>query len=154
MRTHLAGARGAAQRFGSALNLNIRFHMLFPDGVYIESEEEGLCFRQAVPPTAEGPREPIHRIVYRVTRYLERQGLLEGDVENGYLNHDEPPEAGRTVRQAARLICRSIASRTFSGNRSFGPWSRHALTTRAVVSSTMSHNGPTVRSARSAKRRT
>lgn len=32
------------QRFGSALNLNIHFHMLFLDGVYIDNSK-GACFR-------------------------------------------------------------------------------------------------------------
>lgn len=37
--THQAAETGAVmliQRFGSALNLNIHFHMLFLDGVYVD----------------------------------------------------------------------------------------------------------------------
>lgn len=33
------------QRFGSALNLNIHFHMLFLDGVYVERPEGTVRFR-------------------------------------------------------------------------------------------------------------
>ncbi len=35
-RTAQAGAVTLIQRFGSALNLNVHFHMLFLDGVYVE----------------------------------------------------------------------------------------------------------------------
>ena len=39
--THATGAAGAmtlVQRFGSALNANVRFHMLVLDGVYLAGE--------------------------------------------------------------------------------------------------------------------
>ena len=74
------------QRFGSALNLNIHFHMLFLDGVYIQSAEGELHFRQVAPPTNAELQALLHRIAHRVARYLERQGLLERDVENSYLS--------------------------------------------------------------------
>ena len=79
------GAVTLIQRFGSALNLNIHFHMLFLDGVYIQPTEGTLRFRQIAPPTAEELQTLLHRITHRVACYLERQGLLERDVENSYL---------------------------------------------------------------------
>ena len=48
--THDTARMGAVtliQRFGSALNLNIHFHMLFLDGVYVDPPTE--CFRTAQP---------------------------------------------------------------------------------------------------------
>ena len=42
-------------------------------------------FRQISPPTTEELQALLHSIVHRVARYLERQGLLECDVENSYL---------------------------------------------------------------------
>ncbi len=39
------GAVTLIQRFGSALNLNIHFHMLFLDGVYVEYEGSTARFR-------------------------------------------------------------------------------------------------------------
>lgn len=33
------------QRFGSALNLNLHFHMLFLDGVYVERPDGSLTLR-------------------------------------------------------------------------------------------------------------
>ncbi len=79
------GAVTLIQRFGSALNLNIHFHMLFLDGVYVESHDGKLRFRQISRPTTGELHELLHRIAHRVARYLERQGLLERDVENSYL---------------------------------------------------------------------
>ena len=40
-----AGAVTLIQRFGSALNVNVHFHMLFLDGVYIERPDGSLRFR-------------------------------------------------------------------------------------------------------------
>jgi hypothetical protein len=42
--TAQTGAVTLIQRFGSALNLNIHFHMLFLDGVFTERTEGGLRF--------------------------------------------------------------------------------------------------------------
>lgn len=41
--------------------------------------------RQVAPPSKEELQALLHRIAHRVARYLERQGLLERDVENSYL---------------------------------------------------------------------
>ena len=80
------------QRFGSALNLNPNAArsergppLSFLDGVYIQPTEGKLRFRQIAPPTAEELQTLLHRITHLVACYLERQGLLERDVENSYL---------------------------------------------------------------------
>lgn len=39
------GAVTLIQRFGSALNLNVHFHMLFLDGVYVENLDGSARFR-------------------------------------------------------------------------------------------------------------
>lgn len=44
-KTAQAGAVTLIQRFGSALNLNVHFHMLFLDGVYVERPDSSLHFR-------------------------------------------------------------------------------------------------------------
>jgi len=84
------GAVTLIQRFGSALNLNIHFHMLFLDGVYIG----GSCghpvrFRWVKAPTRNELTQLTHTIAQRIARYLERQGLLERDTGNIFLT----PEA-------------------------------------------------------------
>jgi hypothetical protein len=84
--TAQSGTVTLIQRFGSALNLNIHFHMLFLDGVYI-SGKNGTCarFRRVRAPTATELTQLTQTIAQRTARYLERQGLLERDGENSYL---------------------------------------------------------------------
>mgnify|MGYP001813108265 CR=1 FL=1 len=89
--THQAAETGAVtliQRFGSALNLNIHFHMLFLDGVYVERPNGTARFRWVKAPTTEELTQLAHTIAHRVGRFLERQGLLERDAENSYLSGD------------------------------------------------------------------
>ena len=83
------GAVTLIQRFGSALNLNIHFHMLFLDGAYIQTPDGKLRFRQVAPPTKDELEVLLYRISRRVARFLERQGLIERDAENSYLNLDD-----------------------------------------------------------------
>jgi hypothetical protein len=78
------GAVTLIERFGSALNLNIHFHMLFVDGVYVE-ERERLRFRRVKAPEQSELEALVQSVSERVGRHLERQGLLERDAENGYL---------------------------------------------------------------------
>jgi hypothetical protein len=86
--THPAAKTGAVtliQRLGSALNLNIHFHMLFLDGAYIEHCDGSSRFRWVKVPTTADLTLLAHTIVHRVGRFLERQGLRERDAENSYL---------------------------------------------------------------------
>jgi hypothetical protein len=82
------GAVTLIQRFGGALNLNIHFHMLFLDGVYVDGANGSTRFRCVKAPTGAELTQLAHRIAHRVGRFLERQGLLERDAENGYLATD------------------------------------------------------------------
>jgi hypothetical protein len=93
--TSKSGAVTLIQRFGGALNLNIHFHMLFLDGVYIDSRHgTNPRFRRVKAPTSDELTQLTHTIARRVGRYLERQGLLERDTGNCYLT----PEAMEKVR--------------------------------------------------------
>ena len=83
------GAVTLIQRFGSALNLNIHFHMLILDGVYSGGTSGlPLRFRQVKAPSGNELTQLVHTIASRVARYLERQGLLERDSGNLYLTRD------------------------------------------------------------------
>lgn len=82
------GAVTLIQRFGSALNLNIHFHMLFLDGVYVQRATDRHCFRRTAPPTVEQLHVLLHRISERVARFLERRGILERDEDSSYLTLD------------------------------------------------------------------
>ncbi|MCH8312665.1 MAG: transposase [Nitrospinae bacterium] len=86
------GAVTLIQRFGSALNLNSHFHMLFLDGVYIETPK--TKFRPVMGPTHNELVQLVHTVSHRIARFLERRGLLVRDAENAYLDlqpEDESP---------------------------------------------------------------
>ncbi len=85
------GAVTLIQRFGSALNLNIHFHMLFLDGVYT-FEGPRPRFHRAPRSAPDELAKLLHTISKRVARLLERQGLLVRDPEHSYLDF-EPGEA-------------------------------------------------------------
>ena len=86
--TARTGAVTLIQRFGSALNLNIHFHMLFPDGVYVDCPNGAARFRCAKALTSAELTQLVHTVAHRVGRFLECQGLLERDMENSYLASD------------------------------------------------------------------
>lgn len=87
-KTAKTGAVTLIQRFGSALNLNVHFHMLFLDGIYVENKHGKTTFQRTNAPTQEELARLVHTISHRVARYLERQGILERDEENSYLQLD------------------------------------------------------------------
>ena len=95
--TAQTGAVTLIQRFGGALNLNIHFHMLFLDGVYIGSVHGSpVRFRWVKAPSSDELTQLTHTIAHRVARYLERRGLLVRDDGNSYLTAegvDADPES-------------------------------------------------------------
>jgi hypothetical protein len=62
--------------------------MLILDGVYIERPDGSLRFRRVKAPSGAQLTRLTQTLVWRMRRYLERQGLLERDAENSYLNSD------------------------------------------------------------------
>jgi hypothetical protein len=62
-----------------ALNLNVYFHMLFLDGVYVSNKARKLTFKQVNAPTKEQLQTVVQRISERLAKLLTRQGLLTQD---------------------------------------------------------------------------
>jgi ribosomal protein S27E len=88
--TRAGGATGAVtliQRFGSALNLNIHFHLLVLDGAYLVGTEPPV-FRRIEAPRQEELQWLVERIAERIGRALTRQGLLARDAEESFLELD------------------------------------------------------------------
>ena len=90
------GAVTLIQRFGSALNLNVHFHMLFLDGIYVADSSHSTRprFQWMRAPTWAQLTRLAHTIARRVARLLEREGLLERDTEQLHLgeglDQDDP----------------------------------------------------------------
>ena len=78
------GAVTLIQRFGSALNLNVHFHMLLPDGLYVDGVT-GPRFHPVTAPTSEELQRLVTQISERIGRQLERKGLLVRDSESSHL---------------------------------------------------------------------
>jgi hypothetical protein len=58
------------QRFGSALNLNIHFHILFLDGAYVSAATSSARFRRVTARTSAEFTQLTHTIAHRLARYL------------------------------------------------------------------------------------
>jgi len=97
------GAVTLIQRFGSALNRNIHFHMLFLGGVYVDQPNGAARFRWVKSPSSAEITRLTHTIAHRVGRFLERQGLLERDAENSYLASDAVDKAESSNTMSGRL---------------------------------------------------
>ncbi len=117
--TARTGAVTLIQRFGSALNLNVHFHILFLDGVYADSATgSSLRFRWVKAPTSAELTHLTHTIARRVGRSLERQGLLERDAENSYLAGDAV-EGGPMDQLLGHSITYRIAVGPHAGRKVF-----------------------------------
>ena len=77
------------QRFGSALNLNVHFHMIYLDGVYLPAGDQPV-FRHVPAPTAAQLQELVQQIAERIGKLPEKRGLIERDMENAWLTVDGP----------------------------------------------------------------
>jgi ribosomal protein S27E len=88
------GAVTLIQRFGSALNLNVHFHMLVPDGVYQHSGRTAgrPQFVRIPAPDGKQLQALVERISERVGRQLQRRGILVREAESSHLELE--PEAG------------------------------------------------------------
>ena len=76
LRTPLTGVVTSVQRFGGLVNLDVHFHLVVPDGVFVESDE-GLRFEMLPVPTNTN----VLAILDRIMRQLARR--LAKDATNG-----------------------------------------------------------------------
>ncbi|MBW2281154.1 MAG: transposase [Deltaproteobacteria bacterium] len=105
------GAITFVQRFGGALNLNVHFHSLVIDGVYLASPERGtLRFVPLPPPDDEEVERVATRTARGIARLLERRGLIDADpAETDPLAHQAP--------LLAEIASASVQGRAATGER-------------------------------------
>ena len=116
------GATGAVtliQRFGSALNLNIHFHVLFLDGVYVHRDDRPPRFQRVKAPDKGELEELVQLISQRVGRCLERQGLLEQDTENAWLDLDPAEDTDAMHQILGSSVSYRIAVGPQQGRKAF-----------------------------------
>ncbi|MFI5234006.1 MAG: transposase, partial [Gemmatimonadales bacterium] len=81
-RANSNGAITFVQRFNSALELSLHFHILIPDGVYLPNPWDPDArppFLALDPPTNDEVASLLDRIINRVVALLERHGRFDGD---------------------------------------------------------------------------
>jgi hypothetical protein len=107
-RSAACGAITFVQRSGDALNLNVHFHSLVLDGVYLEGAEGRPVFRPLPPPTDAEVERITLTVARRLQRLLERRGFFEPDA----------PEADPLAGEApllAELCAASVRGRIATG---------------------------------------
>src|SRR2546421_3258526 len=92
------------QRFGSAINVNLHFHILFLEGVYLDRTEAHLKprFVKGEPPTDTDIATVVQKISHRVIRTLRHLGYLEAGSDTAMATGYDPlldnePELARTM---------------------------------------------------------
>jgi hypothetical protein len=89
------GGVTAVQRFGSALNLNVHFHTLTPDGVFELDEDGPARFVSLPPPEDEDVEAILRRVIRRTARVL---AAYDEESEDEALAALQAAEVERRVR--------------------------------------------------------
>jgi ribosomal protein S27E len=96
------GSVTLVQRFGSALNLNVHFHILYVDGGYEIREKEKVFYK--LPELSDNDiKDMIKKISDRIIRYLRKRGYLE-DAFDDALQFDNPAFAKMLGASTKNLI--------------------------------------------------
>jgi hypothetical protein len=111
------GSVSFVQHFGSRINVNFHFHVVFLEGVYLDRSDVGLTprFVKVEPPSDSDIATVLQKISHRVIRTLRRLGYLEAGIDvavaTGYdpLLDNEP--------ELARRMAASVRQRIAFGER-------------------------------------
>src|SRR5262249_43292876 len=105
------------QRFGSALNLNLHFHCIFLEGVYLDRSDQGRPprFLQGEPPTDTDIAAVVQKISHRVSRTLRSLGYLEAGGDAAVATGSDP--LGEDAPALARTLAASVTQRIAFGER-------------------------------------
>jgi hypothetical protein len=109
------------QRFGSALQLNLHFHVIVLEGVYLDRTDQGLKprFVPSEPPTDTDIAAVIQKISRRVIRTLRRLGYLDAGTETPVATGYDPLRDHEPV--LARTMAASVQQRIAGGERAGQP---------------------------------
>ena len=99
IRAPLTGAVTFVQRFGGLVNLNVHFHIVIPEGVFVE-DGEGLRFVMLPVPTNADVLAILDRIMRRVARRLSNEAVDD-------IDEDAAPDVLAQVQAEAATTWRS-----------------------------------------------
>jgi len=116
VRTPLTGAITFVQRFGGLVNLNVHFHLVVPDGVFVEDGDSLTFVMLPVPSNAD-----VLAILDRIMRRVARRLANEADHD---LDEDAVPDVFAQVQAEAAATWRSpaIASTSIRGSERLRAW--------------------------------
>jgi hypothetical protein len=117
------------QRFGSALNLNIHQHMIALEGVYAVGKSGNAKFQRVKAPNQTELQTLLNRVIQRVVRRLEKEGLLIPDPEQPWLALDfhEPLDSLSAASNETSNRRYRIAIGPHSGSRRLLHYMTHYL---------------------------
>jgi hypothetical protein len=105
------------QRFGSAINLHLHFHVVFLEGVYLDRADQGRTprFVTGEPPTDADIAPVVQTISHRVMRKLRQLGYLEAGLDAAVATGYDP--LGDDAPELARTMAASVQQRIAFGER-------------------------------------
>jgi len=105
------------QRFGSAMNLNLHYHVIFLEGVYLDRTDQGRTprFLPGEPPTDTDIADVVQKISRRVIRKLRQLGYLEVGIDTAVAIGYEPLVEDKP--EFARTMAASVQQRIAFGER-------------------------------------
>ena len=105
------------QRFGSAINLHVHYHVVFLEGVYLDRADQGRTprFVTGEPPTDADIATVVQTISHRVMRKLRQLGYLEAGLDAVVATGYDP--LGDDAPELARTMAASVQQRLAFGER-------------------------------------
>ena len=115
------GSVSFLQRFGSSINLNLHFHILFLEGVYLDRTDQGRTprFLAGEPPTDAAIAAVLQKISRRVIRKLRYLGYLEAGSDDAVATGHDPLRDHEPA--LARTMAASVQQRIACGERAGQP---------------------------------
>ena len=105
------------QRFGSALNLHVHYHLLFLEEVFLDRTDQGRTprFLTSAPPSDADVADVVQHISRRVIRKLRRLGYLETGMDAAVATGYDPLRDHEPA--LARAMAASVQQRIACGER-------------------------------------
>ena len=112
--TKEAGIVTLVQRFGGSVNLNIHFHMLVLDGVYVTTPDGVTYFYELDPPSNQEVVKLLVTVQERIIRHLIKKGYL---ASQGSIAEDQPELFTESEAMSAEAMSASVQSKSAWGER-------------------------------------
>src|SRR4029453_4333898 len=105
------------QRFGSAIHLNVHYHCIFLEGVYLDRADQNLTprFVKGEPPSDTDIAVVVQKISQRIIHKLRQLGYLEAGLDAPMATEYDPLR--HSAPELARTMAASVQQRIAFGER-------------------------------------